>query len=175
MLVMLDEPKTVVWGSEAAAPIFAAVAAPALRHLDVPPTDAMPPIQIVRATGRDAEREPPPEPEAGLPPDGDAVMPDLGGKSLRQALALLGALDVDVAVAGRGIVVRQTPVPGTPLSPGASCRLELAPPAAVRPQAVTGRHRPPPAGGRSIEAVRSSPSDPAGPIDSARSPLAELG
>ena len=33
MLALLDEPKTVVWGSEAAAPLFAAVAAPALRHL----------------------------------------------------------------------------------------------------------------------------------------------
>ena len=132
ILALLDEPKTVVWGSEAAAPIFAAVAAPVLRHLDVAPTEAVPPVQIVRAAGRDAEREPPAEPAAGMSPDGEALMPDLTGKSLRQALALLGALDVDVAVAGRGLVVRQTPAPGTPLGPGASCRLELAPPAAVR-------------------------------------------
>ena len=82
-------------------------------------------------------------------------MPDLTGKSLRQALALLGALDVDVAVAGRGLVVRQTPAPGTPLGPGASCRLELAPPAAVRP-ATSGeppsgssRDAPPPPRARS--------------------------
>jgi hypothetical protein len=132
ILTLLDEPKTVVWGSEAAAPIFAAVAGPVLRHLDVAPTEPVPAVQIVRAAGREAEREPPPEPEAGMPPDGDAVMPDLAGKSLRQALALLGALDVDVAVAGRGVVVRQTPAPGTPLAPGASCRLELAPPTAMR-------------------------------------------
>jgi cell division protein FtsI (penicillin-binding protein 3) len=132
ILALLDEPKTVIWGSEAAAPIFAAVAAPVLRHLDVPPTNAVPPIQIVRATGGGIEREPPAEPEAGLPADGDAVMPDLGGKSLRQALALLGSLDVDVTVSGRGVVVRQAPAPGTPLSPGASCRLELAPPGAPR-------------------------------------------
>jgi hypothetical protein len=132
ILALLDEPKTVVWGSEAAAPIFAALAAPVLRHLDVPPTEAVPAVQIVRASARDMEREPPPEPEAGMPPDGDAVMPDLGGKSLRQALALLGALDVDVTVSGRGVVVRQTPAPGTPLSPGASCRLELAPPVVAR-------------------------------------------
>jgi cell division protein FtsI (penicillin-binding protein 3) len=132
ILALLDEPKTVVWGSEAAAPIFAAVAAPVLRHLDVPPTQAMPAIQIVRSPGRDAEREPTVEPGAGMLPDGDAVMPDLTGKSLRQALALLGALDVDVAVAGRGLVVRQTPAPGTPLAPGAFCRLELAPPVATR-------------------------------------------
>jgi cell division protein FtsI (penicillin-binding protein 3) len=132
ILALLDEPKTVVWGSEAAAPIFAAIAAPVLRHLDVPPTETVPAVQIVRATARDPEREPPPEPEAGMPPDGDAVMPDLAGKSLRQALALLGALDVDVMVSGRGVVVRQTPAPGTSLGPGASCRLELAPPAVAR-------------------------------------------
>ena len=136
ILALLDEPKTVVWGSEAAAPIFAAVAGPVLRHLDVAPTEAVPPVQIVRAAGRDAEREPPAEPAAGMSPDGEALMPDLTGKSLRQALALLGALDVDVAVAGRGLVVRQTPAPGTPLGPGASCRLELAPPAAIRPTAI---------------------------------------
>jgi cell division protein FtsI (penicillin-binding protein 3) len=184
ILALLDEPKTVVWGSEAAAPIFAAVAASALRHLDVPPTDTVPPIQIVRATGRDAEREPPAEPEAGLPPDGDAVMPDLGGKSLRQALALLGALDVDVAVAGRGIVVRQTPAPGTPLSPGASCRLELAPPAAVpagllmNRQTATGRHGPPQAatGRRPSEEGRpTKPSEESRPTRSVPLPLAELG
>jgi cell division protein FtsI (penicillin-binding protein 3) len=132
ILALLDEPKTVVWGSEAAAPIFAAVAGPILRHLDVPPSESVPAIQIVRGGGgREAEREAPAEPDAGIPPEGDAVMPDLAGKSLRQALALLGALDVDVTVAGRGVVVRQTPPPGTPLGPGASCRLDLAPPAAV--------------------------------------------
>jgi beta-lactam-binding protein with PASTA domain len=72
------------------------------------------------------------EPGTGSPPDGEAVMPDLTGKSLRQALAVLGALNVDVAVEGRGVVVRQTPLPGTLLAAGMSCRLELAPPAAVR-------------------------------------------
>jgi cell division protein FtsI (penicillin-binding protein 3) len=132
ILALLDEPKTVVWGSEAAAPIFAAVAAPALRHLDVAPTEAMPAIQIVRAPRREADPEPPAAPSAGVSPNGEAMMPDLTGKSLRQALALLGALDVDVAVAGRGIVVRQTPAPGTALAPGAPCRLELAPPTAAR-------------------------------------------
>jgi cell division protein FtsI (penicillin-binding protein 3) len=132
ILALLDEPKTVVWGSEAAAPIFAAVAAPILRHLDVPPTEGVSAIQIVRGGDRDAEPAPAAEPDAGIPTEGDAVMPDLAGKSLRQALALLGPLAVDVTVAGRGIVVRQTPPPGTPLGPGAACRLELAPPTAGR-------------------------------------------
>ncbi len=132
ILALLDEPKTVVWGSEAAAPIFAAVAAPALRHLDVAPTDGAPAIPIVPVPSRVAEREPVAEPGAGMSPDGELLMPDLSGKSLRQALALLGGLGVDVAVEGRGVVVRQTPAPGTPLTAGVSCRLELLPPAAVR-------------------------------------------
>ena len=69
---------------------------------------------------------------AGASPDGEGMMPDLTGKSLRQALALLGALDLDVAVVGRGVVVRQRPEPGAALVPGMPCRLELAPPTAVR-------------------------------------------
>jgi cell division protein FtsI (penicillin-binding protein 3) len=126
ILALLDEPKTVVWGSEAAAPIFAAVAGQALRHLDVAPREDVGTIQIVRGAGPDT-------PSAlEIPADADSadgVMPDLSGKSLRHALALLAAHDLDIAVSGRGLVVRQIPSPGTPLSPGGFCRLELAPPA----------------------------------------------
>src|SRR5215467_13375342 len=39
MFVMLDEPKNEKWGSEAAAPIFAAIGKEALRYLNVPPRD----------------------------------------------------------------------------------------------------------------------------------------
>ena len=133
ILALLDEPKTVVWGSEAAAPIFAAVAGPVLRHLEVAPTEAVPadPDREIGRYGTPSGKRRS-EPAAGMSPDGEALMPDLTGKSLRQALALLGTLDVDVAVAGRGIVVKQTPAPGTPLGPGAACRLELAPPSAAR-------------------------------------------
>src|SRR5262249_30049490 len=128
IIALLDEPKTVVWGSEAAAPIFAAVAGPALRHLDVPPVLAVPQLQIVRAPAGPASRpaEAPPAPGPALQADaGEPVMPDLTGRSLRHALTVLAGYDVEVAVAGRGVVARQTPAPGVPLSPGAFCRLEL--------------------------------------------------
>ena len=66
-------------------------------------------------------------------PEGDrAVMPDVTGKTLRQALAVLASYDLDVSVAGRGVVVRQSPVAGAPLTPGGVCRLELIPPALAR-------------------------------------------
>ncbi len=148
MLALLDEPKTVAWGSEAAAPLFAAVAGPALRLLGVPPAD-VPSVQLVRT----AAVAPAPEP-AGVtaapllaPEGGEPVMPELGGRSLRQALALLAGYDVEVSVAGRGMVVRQTPAPGTPLAPGTPCRLELAPPAAAIPAAASAPATPAAGGG----------------------------
>jgi cell division protein FtsI (penicillin-binding protein 3) len=134
ILALLDEPKTVVWGSEAAAPIFAAVASPVLRHLEVAPSDAGAPVQIVDGDAWDGAPDPAVAVGLEAAQDGEPAMPDLTGKSLRQALSALGALDVDVTVVGRGVVVRQTPPPGTPLAPAAVCRLELAPPLAARPE-----------------------------------------
>src|SRR5256886_5144545 len=53
LLVLLDEPKTEKWGSEAPAPVFPAIPGPVLRYLEVPPRDAAP-IQIVTGPGADA-------------------------------------------------------------------------------------------------------------------------
>jgi cell division protein FtsI (penicillin-binding protein 3) len=133
MLVMLDEPKTVAWGSEAAAPRFAAVAGPRLRPLGIQPAD-LPSVQLVRA----ATPSPPPEPGGPVvvplaePESGETLMPDLTGQSLRQALAALAGYDVLLSISGRGMVVRQAPAAGTVLAPGTACRLELAPPAGAR-------------------------------------------
>jgi cell division protein FtsI (penicillin-binding protein 3) len=127
MLVMLDEPRNEKWGSEAAAPIFSAIGREILRYLEVPPRDVQP-VQIV--TGPPAELPAPPRmrlvstAEASQP-DGTRRMPDLGGKTLRQALEALEPLRVDVRLAGQGRVVRQVPAAGDPLEPGAIARLTL--------------------------------------------------
>ena len=142
MLVLLDEPKNEKWGSEAAAPIFAAIGAEALRYLHAPRKDSAP-VQIVRADG-------------GLPDapagsalrglvrvagvaiaeaeerDGAPLMPSLVGLSLRQAMQTLAPLDVRLEVVGRGVVSAQAPTPGAPLAPGALARLTLHPPSARR-------------------------------------------
>ena len=126
MLVMLDEPKGVVWGSEAAAPIFATVASQVLRHLEVPPADAVP-VQLVR-TAAGPDPAPPPVLTVVDQTANEPLMPDLVGRSLRQALVFLSGYDVEVSVSGRGVVVRQTPPAGATLTPGTLCRLELTPP-----------------------------------------------
>jgi cell division protein FtsI (penicillin-binding protein 3) len=140
-LVLLDEPKNEKWGSEAAAPIFAAIAREALRHLHVPPRGSTP-VPIVRGEGIPAPRHrPPPGADAAAvpairpvsldaPDEAGASMPRLEGLSLRQAMERLAALDVRLEISGRGVVVAQEPSPGAALAPGTLCRLTLASPVA---------------------------------------------
>jgi cell division protein FtsI (penicillin-binding protein 3) len=125
MLVMLDEPKNEKWGSEAAAPIFASIGREVLRYLEVQPRNA-PPVQIIATAGPSSEapvdagavvvtagaadaRDPA---DAGTAPR----MPDLRGKPLRQALALLAPLRTAVEAEGAGLVVEQSPAAGAPVT-----------------------------------------------------------
>jgi len=133
MLVLLDEPRNEKWGSEAAAPVFAAIGREILRYLEVPPRDAQP-VQIV--AGQPAEsrlgsavRLVSTAPAGGGP---EGLVPDLGGLTLRQALATLAALRLEVRIGGQGRVVGQIPAPGTPLAPGMVVSLRLRS-GAVRP------------------------------------------
>ena len=151
MLVLLDEPVNEQWGSEAAAPVFAAIGREVLRYLGVPPGNT-PPVQLVAAPAprarderprreeRPARDEPRPGGEStvsggsgesgpGWPSAGAAgpSMPDLAGKTLRQALALLATRQVEVQIRGRGVVVGQNPAAGATLGSSTVARLELAP------------------------------------------------
>jgi len=125
MLVMLDEPKNEKWGSEAAAPIFSAIGAEVLRYLDVQPQDTAPLAIVtgdstagrVRLAGATAT-----EPAIA---EGAPVMPELRGRTLRQALTTLAPLGVAVELDGRGRVVQQSPAPGAPIETETSVRLTL--------------------------------------------------
>ena len=143
MLVMLDEPKNEKWGSEAAAPIFAAIGREVLRYLEVPPRDAQP-LQIVTAQAHPGDLYAKPgtvsiDTGATVVPvatdsgtaDSALRMPDLRGKPLRQALATLAALRVDVELRGHGLVVAQLPDAGAALADDTAVRLTLARPAEI--------------------------------------------
>lgn len=128
MLVLLDEPQTAQWGSEAAAPVFAAVGSRLLRSLNVPPQDT-PPVPIVRGVSTE------PRVAVASPGVGSRLeraldglrMPQLVGQRLRPALAALSAYAVGVEIHGHGVVVAQEPAAGSELRPGTICKLDLAP------------------------------------------------
>ena len=61
------------------------------------------------------------------------VMPALQGRSLRGAMAALAPFDVALEVQGRGVVVAQSPAPGTPMAAGMTCRLTLTGPTGTGP------------------------------------------
>jgi len=146
MIVLLDEPKNEKWGSEAAAPIFAAIGLQALRHMNVPPRGTSP-VPIMRghvAGGDETTAAAAPLRLASLDEGSDVarVMPALQGRSLRGAMAALAPYDVALEVQGRGVVVAQSPAPGTPMAAGMTCRLTLTGPAGTGP-AGTGPAGPP--------------------------------
>jgi cell division protein FtsI (penicillin-binding protein 3) len=124
LLVLLDEPKNEKWGSEAAAPIFAAIAGPVMRYLEVPPRDSAP-IQIVTGPAADAGMarvrlvSSAPEPAV-------ETMPDVRGRTLRQALAMLAPLALHVEVDGSGRITQQSPAPGERVEHDAVARLTLS-------------------------------------------------
>ena len=55
-------------------------------------------------------------------------MPDLYGRTLRDALTALAPLKVEIEMAGRGVVVEQRPAPGAPVAPGTLAALTLGAP-----------------------------------------------
>jgi hypothetical protein len=138
MIVLLDEPKNEKWGSEAAAPIFSAIGLQALRHMNVSPRGTSP-VPIMRghivAGGGDTTTTAAPLRLASLDDGWGAarVMPALEGRSLRGAMAALAPYDVALEVEGRGVVVTQSPAPGTPMTAGMTCRLTLSGPVGTGP------------------------------------------
>jgi cell division protein FtsI (penicillin-binding protein 3) len=125
MLVMLDEPKNEKWGSEAAAPIFSAIGGEVLRYLDVAPRDAAP-LHIVAGPAEGPAARVRLSTAAAEAAVEGRTMPELRGRTLREALAALAPLGAAVKVQGRGLVKDQTPAPGEAVESEAVVRLTLA-------------------------------------------------
>jgi len=132
LIVMIDTPRVgPSAGGAVAAPIFKRIAEASLRQLGVAPTlDAPPPVVVAR---HDTNPITPASAAMGEraivtlsagSPDA-ASLPDLRGLGAREAVRTLAKLGVSARLHGTGIVVDQTPPPGTPLERGASCTLLL--------------------------------------------------
>jgi cell division protein FtsI (penicillin-binding protein 3) len=129
--VIIDEPKTDVYGGLVAAPAFKEIATAAMTHLGVPPS--LPLIAEKAKGGGKVE-----EPVAKSPPavvniveedvgTGNIRVPDLGGKAGREAIANLLAASLEPRLEGTGRVVSQSPPPGSRVEKGTSVTLEMEP------------------------------------------------
>jgi cell division protein FtsI (penicillin-binding protein 3) len=134
ILVVVDEPKTDVYGGLVAAPAFKEIARAAMPYLGVVPS--RPPAEGSSAAV--ASRAPSVAPAAPAPPvaipaltdaiaRGDVRVPDLAGRAGREAIASLLAASLNPRVEGTGRVISQVPSPGTWVSKGARVTLQMGP------------------------------------------------
>ncbi len=138
ILVVLDEPKTDVYGGIVAAPAFKEIALQAMPHLAVPPSRAAPAgpavadveapkpeklekSVVVAAIERlEAEKEP-----IG---DNSVRVPNLNGLSGRVAVFQLMGVALEPRIVGSGRVQSQEPPAGTVVEKGARVTVALASP-----------------------------------------------
>jgi hypothetical protein len=130
ILVSLDTPRGAAnQGGDVAAPLFQRIAEQSLRHLAVPPDDPdrslrmveYRPTSIVPASFQPAAAEP----AAAQAPADPGLMPDLRGRSAREAALMAARRGLIVELKGSGRVVGQAPEPGTEIEAGAACVLTL--------------------------------------------------
>jgi cell division protein FtsI (penicillin-binding protein 3) len=131
ILVVIDEPKTDVYGGLVAAPAFKEIATALMAYLGVPPSKPKMVIPAA-ATAALADRE-----EWKVKADsapavvterverGGVQVPHLHGKLGRDAVARLLAAALEPHLSGAGRVVAQTPAPGSWVEKGARVNVEL--------------------------------------------------
>jgi membrane peptidoglycan carboxypeptidase len=148
-IVSIDEPRLGTHhGGDAAAPLFARVVADALHVLGVQPEEDpkamiageykvydLPSVVTENNTTAQSAAEPESAPveafadasasEEALT-QGEVVMPDLTGKSLREAITLCAARGLKVRTSGEGLITSQSPPPGTYVARDVICHVRLS-------------------------------------------------
>jgi cell division protein FtsI (penicillin-binding protein 3) len=148
--VIIDEPRGIPYGGRVAAPAFRGIAEKSLTYLGVPPQPAAPDL-LPTAPEVEARYEVRMREDGGVRPGGaprgpasasrgveprpavktvalESRMPDFTGLSMRGALRLAEAHNLEIRVEGTGFAVNQSPGPGTRLEAGMSVKLRFAPP-----------------------------------------------
>lgn len=140
ILVVVDSPRTSIYGGTVAAPIFRRIAEASLQYLGVPPREGDATRLTVRAgdgTPSSARRVSADDRmPVTVPVGGIATMPDLRGLSAREALRVLAAAGMSAQVSGTGFVSAHYPEAGEPIEPGATGLLVLRRDPALREEAL---------------------------------------
>jgi cell division protein FtsI (penicillin-binding protein 3) len=142
--VLVDEPRGKTYGGDVAAPAFSVIAAEAMRVLGepgLPAEDRVTPsiltADLSRGAGPVRGTLPPGLVPAALRPAleeedlgrlaaGERLVPDVAGRSAREAVQELARRGFKVQLAGHGFVVAQEPAPGTPQPRGSAVQVTLS-------------------------------------------------
>ncbi len=134
ILVVIDEPKGIPYGGIVAAPAFKAMATRILRYMNVTPkVQEIPLVAIshpfsapgiglksgIKTTSQGKIQNPPEKRQASR---SDKIpLPDFSGMSMRRVIRWGARHGVNLTLKGNGQAIRQSPKPGTPVSPGGRC------------------------------------------------------
>jgi cell division protein FtsI (penicillin-binding protein 3) len=129
ILVVINEPKTHVYGGLVAAPVFSRLAGQALRYFGVPPTEPdmetpLPPVTLETVVAITSGTKQSEANDSGIP-----VMPHCLGMSCRQVLKTMEKTGLNIRIKGSGRVVDQFPKPGQAIRYGDEVWVRLKPPA----------------------------------------------
>jgi cell division protein FtsI (penicillin-binding protein 3) len=137
--VVVDEPKGKTYGAEVAAPVFSAIGEDVLRILREPPApvEAVRPSLLTADLGAgaaavalsarlNADDLVPAANRTEWAAGGANRVPDVAGKSARDAVRLLASRGLSARVSGDGFVVSQEPPAGSHAERGGTCALQLA-------------------------------------------------
>jgi cell division protein FtsI (penicillin-binding protein 3) len=126
--VVVDEPKTDVYGGLVAAPAFKEIAAASLPYLGVPPSLSV--LAAAKKVPIQAPMQVKEEPAAAQPvterlEQGSVSVPNVEGQIGRDAVVRLLKVSLEPRLQGSGRVVAQSPAPGAHVPRGARVTLEL--------------------------------------------------
>ncbi len=135
--VMVDEPRKSIYGGVVAAPAFRRINQRLACYYNYPPAAGATHLAMNRleedksglsGPGPKARKEKagvPAEAGCGTENPGTRVMPDLTGRSIREALALVSRYRGRVKISGQGRIAAQRPEPGAELKPGLNFFFQL--------------------------------------------------
>ncbi|MBW1660122.1 MAG: transpeptidase family protein [Deltaproteobacteria bacterium] len=134
ILVVIDEPKGIPYGGVVAAPAFKAMATRILRYMNVAPkVQEIPLVAIshpfstpgIVMTGKPDKAHHGKivnAPKAQKTSSSEKILlPDFSGMSMRSVIRWGARHGVNLTLKGNGQAIRQSPKPGTPVSPGGRC------------------------------------------------------
>ena len=127
ILVMIDEPKGIVYGGLVAGPVFREVGKWALNDLRIHPQYSLAGLQQELRIEKHPIADSDPKNESK--PEGSGLLPDFRGRSMREVLKTGSELGLKITLDGTGLAVNQVPGPGASLRDVKSVKITFRPPA----------------------------------------------